>query len=49
MKISNKSVNDLKIIAYYTGLVVLGTAIVMLIPMLVSLCYGEWNTFLIFW
>lgn len=45
MKISNKSVNDLKIIAYYTGLVVLGTAIVMLIPMLVSLCYGEWNTF----
>lgn len=43
MKISNKSLFDIKIIIYYTGYVIMGTAFLMIIPILISILFKEWN------
>ncbi|PIQ87619.1 MAG: cation transporter, partial [Candidatus Omnitrophica bacterium CG11_big_fil_rev_8_21_14_0_20_43_6] len=34
---------DLKIIGFYLGKIILGLAITMVIPILISLCFGEIN------
>ncbi|WP_032123326.1 TrkH family potassium uptake protein [Clostridium amazonitimonense] len=39
---------DLKIISYYTGAILMGTAFLMLIPILISLLYAEWPSFIDF-
>lgn len=35
---------DFKIISCYTGYVIIGTAMLMILPILTSLAYGEWNS-----
>lgn len=44
----HKESTDFQIINYYTGYVIIGTAVLMIFPILTSLCYGEWNTILDF-
>lgn len=44
----HKEGTDFKIINYYTGYVILGTALLMMFPILTSLCFREWNTVLDF-
>lgn len=43
-----KDTTDLKAIGYYTGKIVIGIGLLMLIPILVSLISREWNTVLDF-
>lgn len=43
MKSDKKVIYDIKIISYYTGYVILGTAALMTIPILTSLAFKEWN------
>lgn len=39
-----KWIRDIKIINYYTGYIILGTAILMIIPLLTSMTFKEWST-----
>jgi len=34
---------DLKIIGLYTGKVIIGVGLLMLLPLAIALCFGEWN------
>lgn len=43
MKPDKKGIYDIKIISYYTGFVILGTAALMILPILTSLVFREWN------
>ena len=43
MDISNKTIRDIKIISYYTGYVIIGTALLMILPIITALLFGEWN------
>lgn len=43
MKLDKMEIYDIKIISYYTGLVVLGTAALMILPIFTSLIFREWN------
>lgn len=43
-----KSVNNLRIIFYYTGWIVLGTAALMVLPILIALLFAEWEPLLDF-
>jgi len=44
MKRINKFSNDFSIIKYYVGFVIIGTSALMLIPIITSLFFREWNT-----
>jgi trk system potassium uptake protein TrkH len=44
MKNLNRNFNDIKIILYYTGYVILGTGGLMLIPIITSIAFREWTT-----
>ncbi|MEG2441333.1 MAG: potassium transporter TrkG [Acetivibrio sp.] len=44
MKIQNTFKNNLGIVLYYTGYVILGITFLMLIPVITALLFGEWNT-----
>ncbi len=44
----SSSVSSIEIICYYTGYIILGTALIMLIPILTSLIFTEWLPFLDF-
>lgn len=44
MKNLNRNFNDIKIILYYTGYVILGTGALMLIPIITSIAFREWAT-----
>ncbi|WMJ79367.1 TrkH family potassium uptake protein [Clostridium sp. MB40-C1] len=44
MKNSKGNFNDIKIILYYTGYVILGTGSLMLIPIITSILFREWAT-----
>ena len=48
MKNINMRFSTINIISYYTGYIVLGTALLMLIPLLTSLILHEWNPLLDF-
>ncbi|NLU43686.1 MAG: TrkH family potassium uptake protein [Acholeplasmataceae bacterium] len=48
MKNINMRFSTISIISYYTGYIVLGTALLMLIPLLTSLLLHEWNPLLDF-
>ncbi len=48
MTIKNKPLKSWKIIFYYTGYIILGGAMLMIIPFLTSLLFTEWNTALDF-
>jgi trk system potassium uptake protein TrkH len=48
MKLANKKSYDLRIISYYTGFVVLFTSALMLIPIITSIAFKEWNAVLDF-
>lgn len=43
MKKSKEKFNDIKIILYYMGYVILATGILMIIPIITSLAFREWN------
>jgi trk system potassium uptake protein TrkH len=43
MNHSKASISSPKIICYYTGCIVIGIALLMLIPLATSLIFGEWN------
>lgn len=43
MKLDKRGIYDIKIINYYTGFVILGTAALMIFPILTSLSFREWN------
>lgn len=45
---SDKAFNDFKIINYYVGLITLTTAFLMIIPLITSLFFTEWNTLIDF-
>lgn len=40
-----KKAYDMRVISYYTGQVVIGTALLMLMPLIVALFMKEWNVF----
>lgn len=44
MKKISKFSNDFSIIKYYVGFVIIGTSALMLIPIITSLFFSEWNT-----
>lgn len=44
MKKTSKFSNDFSIIKYYVGFVIIGTSALMLIPIITSLFFREWNT-----
>jgi len=48
MKTERNTVCSLEIISYYTGLIILGTAFLMIIPILGSLLFSEWGPLLDF-
>lgn len=48
MNKTRKSLDDLKIINFYVGYVIMGTASLMLIPMVTSLIFKEWSVLLDF-
>ena len=35
--------SDFKVICLYTGKVIIGVGLLMLIPLATALCFGEWN------
>lgn len=39
----NRSAHSYEIISYYTGYIILGTALLMLIPIVTALLFAEWN------
>ncbi|MDF2673016.1 MAG: trkH1 [Clostridiales bacterium] len=43
MNLNKKGIYDIKIISYYTGFVILGTAGLMVLPIFTSLAFREWN------
>ena len=43
MKTAKRNINDLKIISYYTGYIVIGTALLMLIPIITSIILKEYE------
>lgn len=43
MQAVKTGVSGPKVVCYYTGRIILGTALLMLIPLATSLCTGEWN------
>lgn len=40
---NNKGCSSPKVICYYTGRIIIGTALLMIIPLITSLCSSEWN------
>ena len=48
MKITIKDFNDIRLINYYTGYIILVVAGLMLIPIITSVSFKEWNTVLDF-
>lgn len=48
MKSLSKRFGDIRLINYYMGYVILGTAALMLIPIITAIGFGEWNTVLDF-
>lgn len=40
---NSRTINDIRLVSYYTGFVIIGTALLMLIPMLTALAMGEWE------
>lgn len=44
MKKGNKFSNDFSIIKYYVGFVIIGTSALMMLPIITSLLFREWNT-----
>lgn len=48
MKPCKRRINDLKIISYYTGYVIVGTGFLMIIPMIIALFLKEYEPFLDF-
>lgn len=48
MNLNKNRIWNLKIISYYTGYIILIIASLMMIPMITSLLFGEWNTLLDF-
>lgn len=48
MKHSKRTINDLKIISYYTGIITIGTSFLMIIPMIVAMFLKEIEPFLDF-
>ena len=43
MAVNKRYLSSLLIVSYYTGFIVIGVSALMLIPLLTSLCLGEWN------
>ncbi|WP_270942839.1 TrkH family potassium uptake protein [Romboutsia lituseburensis] len=43
MKAAERNINDVKVISYYTGYIVIGTALLMLIPILTSIILKEYE------
>lgn len=43
MKTNQRALTSLSIVSYYTGYIILGIAVLMLIPLVTSLSLGEWN------
>ena len=48
MKFRTNAVSSFEIISYYTGYVVLCTALLMIIPIITALVFAEWNAMLDF-
>ncbi|MFA7069058.1 MAG: potassium transporter TrkG, partial [Acidaminococcaceae bacterium] len=48
MKNTNINFSSINIVSYYTGCIVLGTALLMVIPLLTALILREWNPLLDF-
>ena len=48
MKISNKDFDDIRLINYYTGYIIIVIAALMAIPIITSICFEEWNSVLDF-
>jgi trk system potassium uptake protein TrkH len=44
MKVFKNSLVDLRLISYYTGFIIIGVAILMLIPIITAIGFREWNT-----
>lgn len=45
---SRIQLKDLRIISYYTGAITMGTAALMVIPLIVAILFAEWTTFIDF-
>jgi trk system potassium uptake protein TrkH len=45
MKALKNSLLDLRLISYYTGFIINGVAVLMVIPIITALGFKEWNTF----
>ncbi len=45
---TSRSLNDIMVVSYYTGYVIIGTALLMVIPILTALMMQEWETVLDF-
>lgn len=43
MKKNIRTIKDLKIISNYTGYVIIGTALLMILPIVTAIAFGEWN------
>ncbi|MEG0691805.1 MAG: TrkH family potassium uptake protein, partial [Oscillospiraceae bacterium] len=43
MNTNKKTVSNLQIISYYSGIIICGTACLMLIPILFTILFKEWN------